>query len=215
MAIEEAGGDRWRTPTIVGAGQHRRNFLVPRGMTARPAGEESCDDAVAPKRSRRRRPSGRSAHHQRPFGHGLGQTGEEIKATLMARQERQERHHRRFDPPRLPSGQCATPLPCCLAAHAAPPSGLGLTARSQTTDKIRSVLQPGHSLVNPICRPWMQLPNLMTNRGRGSSLVTLPHCRASDRSAKARRKATADIFQSIHRTRPGTASSKDKAPPQA
>lgn len=38
-----------------------------------PTGEESCDDAVAPKRSRRRRPSGRSAHHQRPFGRGLEQ----------------------------------------------------------------------------------------------------------------------------------------------
>ncbi len=38
-----------------------------------PTGEESCDDAVAPMRSRRRRPSGRSAHHQRPLGRGLGQ----------------------------------------------------------------------------------------------------------------------------------------------
>ncbi|OYR12509.1 hypothetical protein CEV33_1293 [Brucella grignonensis] len=36
-----------------GAGQHRRNFLVPRGMSALPAGEESCDDAVALGRSKR------------------------------------------------------------------------------------------------------------------------------------------------------------------
>ena len=71
----QPGGDRWRTP-LAGAGRHRRNFLVPRGMAVpAPTGEESCDDAVAPKRSRRRRPSGRSAHHQRPFGRGLGQTG--------------------------------------------------------------------------------------------------------------------------------------------
>ena len=37
----------------LGAGQHRRNFLVPRGMAALPSGEESCDDAVALKRSKR------------------------------------------------------------------------------------------------------------------------------------------------------------------
>ncbi len=35
------------------AGQHRRNFLVPHGMAALPSGEESCDDAVALKRSKR------------------------------------------------------------------------------------------------------------------------------------------------------------------
>jgi hypothetical protein len=31
-----------------GARQQRSNFLVSRGMTAQPAGEESCDAAVAP-----------------------------------------------------------------------------------------------------------------------------------------------------------------------
>src|SRR5690606_35367429 len=46
-----AEDERWRTP--LGAGQHRRNFLVPRGMAAQPSGEESCDDAVALKRSKR------------------------------------------------------------------------------------------------------------------------------------------------------------------
>jgi len=44
----------------VGAGQHRRNFLAARGTAVpAPTGEESCDAAVAPKRSRRRCPSGR------------------------------------------------------------------------------------------------------------------------------------------------------------
>ena len=75
--------------------QQRRDFLVPRGMTAQPAGEESCDDAVAPKRSRRRRPSGRSAHQQRPLDAGWDRQSTEIKATLKARQERQVRHHQR------------------------------------------------------------------------------------------------------------------------
>lgn len=52
-------------PPFAGAGQHRKNFLVPRGMAANPgspcglphgvgpSGEESCDDAVALKRSKR------------------------------------------------------------------------------------------------------------------------------------------------------------------
>lgn len=40
-------------PPFAGAGQHRRNFLGARGMAALPSGEESCDDAVALKRSKR------------------------------------------------------------------------------------------------------------------------------------------------------------------
>jgi len=38
---------------LKGAGQPRQIFLVPRGMAALPSGEESCDDAVALKRSKR------------------------------------------------------------------------------------------------------------------------------------------------------------------
>lgn len=51
MAIDRPETNAGAPPQ--GAGQHRRNFLVPRGMTALPAGEESCDDAVALKRSKR------------------------------------------------------------------------------------------------------------------------------------------------------------------
>jgi hypothetical protein len=87
-----------------------------------PTGEESCDDAVAPKRSRRRRPSGRSAHHQRPLDAGWDIDATEIKATLKAPVERgrtsttsdeatSEDHIR---------PACASPLPCCLAASATP-----------------------------------------------------------------------------------------------
>ena len=38
---------------------------------------------------------------------GWDRRGEEIKATLKARQERQDRHHRRVEPPPLASGQYA------------------------------------------------------------------------------------------------------------
>jgi len=75
MAIKEPGGDCWRSPP--GDPDSRGATFLSREewRCTAPTGEESCDDAVAPKRSRRRRPSGRSAHHQRPFGRGLGQTG--------------------------------------------------------------------------------------------------------------------------------------------
>jgi hypothetical protein len=108
----QPGGDHWRTP-FTGAGQHRRNFLVPRGMTVpAPTGEESCDDAVAPKRSRRRRPSGRSAHHQRPLDAGWNRQSTAIKATLKARQERQDRHDGRLNHLWLPvMPTCASPCP--------------------------------------------------------------------------------------------------------
>ncbi len=51
MSIDQPETNAGAPP--LGAGQHRRNFLVPRGMTALPSGEESCDDAVALKRSKR------------------------------------------------------------------------------------------------------------------------------------------------------------------
>jgi len=51
MAIDRPETNAGAPPQ--GAGQHRRNFLVPRGMAALPSGEESCDDAVALKRSKR------------------------------------------------------------------------------------------------------------------------------------------------------------------
>ena len=51
MAIDRPETNDGAPP--LGAGQHRRNFLVPRGMAALPSGEESCDDAVALKRSKR------------------------------------------------------------------------------------------------------------------------------------------------------------------
>ncbi len=51
MAIDRPETNAGAPP--LGAGQHRRNFLVPRGMAALPSGEESCDDAVALKRSKR------------------------------------------------------------------------------------------------------------------------------------------------------------------
>ena len=110
MAIDSPGGDRWRTP-FMGAGQHRRNFLASRGMAALPTGEESCDDAVAPKRSRRRRPSGRSAHHQRPLDAGWNSEPTEIKATLKAPQGKQVRHHRRSIH-LLASQAGSRPMPC-------------------------------------------------------------------------------------------------------
>src|SRR5690606_10525971 len=51
MAIDRPETNAGAPP--LGAGQHRRNFLVPHGMAALPSGEESCDDAVALKRSKR------------------------------------------------------------------------------------------------------------------------------------------------------------------
>lgn len=51
MAIDRPETNAGAPP--LGAGQHRRNFLVPRGMAALPSGEKSCDDAVALKRSKR------------------------------------------------------------------------------------------------------------------------------------------------------------------
>jgi len=51
MAIDRPETNAGAPP--LGAGQHRRYFLVPRGMAALPSGEESCDDAVALKRSKR------------------------------------------------------------------------------------------------------------------------------------------------------------------
>ena len=56
-------------PPLLGAAQHRKNFLVPRGMAALPAGEESCDDAVALKRSKRIAPFfGQIRPLKRPVG---------------------------------------------------------------------------------------------------------------------------------------------------
>jgi hypothetical protein len=47
-----SAGRRGSTAHPEGARQQRRNFLASRGMTAKPAGEESCDAAVAHRRSR-------------------------------------------------------------------------------------------------------------------------------------------------------------------
>jgi len=79
MAIDRPETNAGAPPK--GAGQHRRNFLGARGMAANPgspcgllhgvgpSGEESCDDAVAPKRSKR--PAlffGQIRPLKRPFG---------------------------------------------------------------------------------------------------------------------------------------------------
>jgi hypothetical protein len=51
MAIDRPETNAGAPP--LGAGQHGKNFLAPRGMAALPSGEESSDDAVALKRSKR------------------------------------------------------------------------------------------------------------------------------------------------------------------
>ena len=84
-----------------------------------PTGEESCNDAVAPKRSRRRRPSGRSAHHQRPFGRGLGQTGRGDQGDPEGPSGKTGLAPPGFEPPLLESAQRAHP-PCPAAARHTP-----------------------------------------------------------------------------------------------
>jgi hypothetical protein len=155
----QPGGDRWRTP-FTGAGQHRRNFLASRGMTVpAPTGEESCDDAVAPKRSRRRRPSGRSVHHQRPMDAGWDRQSTEIKATLKASQERQDRHHRRCETPLCGSGKHA--LPPCPAA-----SRLSSLHRGQVRHRDgrqRTIFERGQPLGQCAGRSGLRLPSNRRN----------------------------------------------------
>jgi len=109
-----------------------------------PAGEESCDDAVAPKRSRRRPPSGRSAHHQRPLDAGWDSDTTEIKATLKARQENRTGTTSDETTAARSLADLCLPLPCCLAAHAAP-SGSGRSAWWQQKDDVRTMPVTGPS----------------------------------------------------------------------
>jgi hypothetical protein len=167
----QPGGDHWRTPHIPGsparlragvgrgAGQHRRNFLVPRGMAALPTGEESCDDAVAPKRSRRRCPSGRSAHHQRPLDAGWDRHTTEIKAILKARQERPDRHHQRWDHLlRSIWPACASP---CPAAGRLPP--LHRSQGCQRGGRQRAIFERGQPLGQCAGRSGLRLPSNRRN----------------------------------------------------
>ncbi len=62
-----------------------------RGMTAPPAGEESCDGAVAPKRARRSRSSARSTHQQRRQRGGPGTDSDRETAAIRDRPGRKIR----------------------------------------------------------------------------------------------------------------------------
>jgi hypothetical protein len=98
-------------PPFAGAGQHRRNFLGARGMAANPgspcglphgvgpSGEESCDDAVALKRSKR--PAlvfGQIRPLKRPFGAVETQGLNGDVATLRLHQDDQTRHTGHMSP---------------------------------------------------------------------------------------------------------------------
>jgi len=70
-------------------GWRRRDFVVSRGMTAQPAGEESRDQPLWLRRSRRSRPSARSGHWRGRLVRSIyGQTTETMAALRNARTAR-------------------------------------------------------------------------------------------------------------------------------
>ena len=98
-----------------------------------PTGEESCDDAVAPKRSRRRRPSGRSAHHQRPFGRGLGQTHNGDQGDPEGPSGETGQAPATMKPPLPTPGQLAPPP--CPAASRIPPLHRALVCQRDGSER--------------------------------------------------------------------------------
>jgi hypothetical protein len=100
--------------------------------------------------------------------------GEEIKATLKARQEKQDWRYRRFEQPPLASGQNAHP-PCPAASRPSLfPRVLVCQLDGKKTDEIEQMPRLDRKLVVPKCRIQLHLPNPVTIRRRGSSLVPCP-----------------------------------------
>ena len=155
-----------------------------------PTGEESCDDAVAPKRSRRRRPSGRSAHHQRPFGRGPGQTerGDQGDPEGLVRRDRTGTTG---DEKQLsPTGQRAPP-PALL------PRGIRRSTGFRSARRGQSNRRPSNDLVAIGPRCWSVRAAVSTTSDQFGEKLTArrvlwspcpTHSRTDDRPAKACRK---------------------------
>ena len=187
MAIEEPGGDRWRTPTLVGAGQHRRNFLASRGMTGPTLGAP-CDlsHGVGVRQGKKvvttlLRQSGRGEDVLRAdqpitrgrLDAGWDRGGEEIKATLKACQERQDRHLRRFEPSQRPSGSCAhTPDLMPRGSRCFGSWSASVTASSET--KLDHGSRPGHGAGRSDLPCQILTANLVTIRRRGPCQAPCP-----------------------------------------
>jgi hypothetical protein len=130
---------------------------------------------------------------------GWDRRGKEIKATLKARQARQDWHQRRIEPPQLGRRHaCVSPYP---ASSRRPPRFHRVKVRQRSgraTNEVRTGAATGRVASRS------EMPDPIANVQPGDdpttwiSPGTLPHRRCdSDRPAKARRKAEADVRNAI------------------
>lgn len=170
-----------------------------------PAGEESSDDAVALERSRRRRPSGRSAHHQRPFGRGLGQKTRGDQGDPEGPSGETGQAPPAMKPPLPTSGQLALP-PTLLPRGSSHHHRVLVGQRNGSKrDEIRMRLRLGRVAGQSGPTRPVRPAHLDEDLVVGVALLPRPiSCRFNDRLAKVRRNSgLRQLHPRLNETRTG------------